>query len=147
MLAGALTYPLLGDTGTATWISWLAQGSLEHTLLTAFGVTNAWLAILPVLAALASAVVFAVLATPSVRLGGVAPAMYALLAWSLVAIVGPTIAGDPIAPLGDGSAALVLVGAGLAASVGTLLALRHRELRADRPPRPLRAEPGFEQGT
>ena len=88
MLAAALTYPLLGDMGTATWVSWLGQGSLEHTLLTAFGVTNAWLAILPVLAALASAVVFAALATPAVRLGGVAPAMYAVVAWSLVAIVG-----------------------------------------------------------
>ena len=82
MLAATLTYPLLGDMGTATWVSWLGQGSLEHTLLTAFGVTNAWLAILPVLAALASAVVFAALATPAVRLGGVAPAMYAVLAWS-----------------------------------------------------------------
>ena len=70
MLVATLTYPLLGDMGTATWVSWLGQGSLEHTLLTAFGVTNAWLAILPVLAALASAVVFAALATPSVRLGG-----------------------------------------------------------------------------
>ncbi len=147
MLAAALTYPLLGDTGTATWISWLAQGSIEHTLLTAFGVTNAWLAILPVLAALASAVVFAALATPTVRLGGVAPAMYAVVAWSLVAIVGPTIAGDPITPLSDGTAALVLVAAGVAASLLTLLALRYRELRADRPEGHLRAEPGFEQGT
>jgi hypothetical protein len=146
MLAAALTYPLLGDTGTATWISWLAQGSLEHTLLTAFGVTNAWLAILPVLAALAAAVVFAALATPAVRLGSVAPAMYAVAAWSVVAIAGPTIAGDPITPLDDGSAALVLVAAGLAASLLTLLALRYRELRADRPPRRVRAEPGFEQG-
>ena len=147
MLAATLTYPLLGDMGTATWVSWLGQGSLEHTLLTAFGVTNAWLAILPVLAALASAVVFAALATPAVRLGGVAPAMYAVLAWSFVAIVGPTIAGDPITPLSDGSAALILVAAGVASSLVTLLALRYRELRADRPPGQLRAEPGFEQGT
>jgi hypothetical protein len=147
MLVAALTYPLLGDTGTATWVSWLGDGSLEHTLLTAFGVTNAWLAILPVLAALAAAVVFAVLATPAVRLGSVAPAMYAVVAWSLVAIAGPTIAGDPITPLDDGSAALVLVAAGLAASLLTLLALRYRELRGDRPPRRVRAEPGFEHGT
>jgi hypothetical protein len=147
MLAATLTYPLLGDMGTATWVSWLGQGSLEHTLLTAFGVTNAWLAILPVLAALASAVVFAALATPAVRVGGVAQAMYAVLAWSFVAIVGPTIAGDPITPLSDGSAALILVAAGVTSSLVTLLALRYRELRADRPPGQLRAEPGFEQGT
>jgi hypothetical protein len=69
-----------------------------------------------------------------------------VVAWSLVAIVGPTIAGDPITPLHNGSAALVLVAAGVAASLGTLLALRYRELRADRSPRQLRAEPGFEQG-
>jgi hypothetical protein len=147
MLAAALTYPLLGDTGTATWISWLWEGSLEHTLLTAFGVTNAWLALLPVLAALATAVAFAARATPRVGMGRLRPALYAVAAWSAVSIVGPTVAGDPITPLHDGTAALALVGAGALASLATLLALRQRELRAERAAPLVVAEPQFERST
>jgi hypothetical protein len=147
MLAGALTYPLLGDGGTGTWIDWLVDGSLEHTVLSAAGVTNAWLAVLPVLAALAAAIAFCALATPRVPLGAVRPALYALLAWSVVSIVGPTVSGDPVTPLSGGSAALALVAGAAAASVATLLALRWREGRADRPAGQLRAEPRFEQGT
>lgn len=147
MLAASLTYPLLGDGGTGTWVSWLVDGSLEHTVLTAFGVTNAWLAVLPVLAVLAAALACTALATPAIPIGRVGPALYALLAWSLVSIVGPTIAGDPVTPLG-GSATLVLVAVASAASAATLLALRYRELRANRTAGQLRrAEPGFEQGT
>ena len=108
MLAAALTYPLLGEGGTGWWVDWLVDGSLEHTVLTAFGVTNAWLAVLPVLAALVAAVVFAALATPRVPIGGLAPALYALLAWTLVSIVGPTVVGDPSTPLSHGD----LLGAG-----------------------------------
>ncbi len=145
MLVAALTYPLLGEGGTGWWIDWLADGSLEHTVLTAFGVTSAWLAVLPVLAALVAVVVFAALATPRVPIGGLAPALYALLAWSLVSIVGPTVAGDPATPLSHGSAALALVAAGVVTSLGTLITLRWRARRADR--LPLRAEPRFEQGT
>jgi hypothetical protein len=147
MLVAALTYPLLGEGGTGWWIDWLADGSLEHTVLTAFGVTSAWLALLPVLAALVAAVVFAALATPRIAIGGLAAALYALLAWSLVSIVGPTVAGDPTTPLSHGSAALALVAAGVVASLATLITLRWRDRRADRPAGPLRAEPGLEPGT
>jgi hypothetical protein len=147
MLAAALTYPLLGDAGTATWIDWLLDGSLEHTVLSAVGVTNAWLAVLPVLVALAAAIAFAARATPRVTLGSVRAALYAVLAWSLVSIVGPTVAGDPVTPLSRGSAALALVAVAAAASAATLLALRWREGRANRPAGQVRAEPSFEQGT
>ena len=147
MLAAALTYPLLGDGGTGTWISWLVDGSLEHTLLTAFGVTNAWLAVLPVLAAVGAAIAFAAVATPRIPIGRVRPALWAVLAWSLVSIVGPTIAGDPVTPLSGGSAALALVGAAAAASVATLVVLRRRDLHPDRRASRVRAEPSFEQGT
>jgi hypothetical protein len=132
MLAATLTYPLLGQLGTATWVSLLAQGSFEHTLLTAFGVTNAWLAILPVLAAFAAAVVFATRATPHVPLGGIRGALWAVVAWSAVSIVAPTIAGDPVTPLHDGTAALALVGAAAGAAAFTLLVLRRRESSAER---------------
>ena len=47
MLVGTLTYPLIGKQGIGTWADWMVQGRLEHTVLTAFGVTNAWLAVAP----------------------------------------------------------------------------------------------------
>ncbi len=147
MLAAALTYPLLGDGGTGTWISWLVDGSLEHTLLTAVGVANAWLAVLPVLAAVGAAIAFTALATPRIPIGRVRPALWAVLAWSLLSIVGPTIAGDPVTPLSGGSAALALVGAAAAASIVTLAVLRRRDLHPDRRASRVRAEPSFEQGT
>ncbi len=132
MLAGTLTYPLLGDGGTTTWVSWLVDGNLEHTLLTAFGVTNAWLAVLPVVAALAAAVALAARATPRVALGGIRGALWALVAWTAVSIVAPTIAGDPVTPLHRGYAALALVGAAAAVSALVLLTLRRRESAGER---------------
>ena len=62
MLAGFLTYPLLGENGTGTWTNDLGHGKLEHTVLTVFGVHNGWLAATPLLAAIAAAVVCALLA-------------------------------------------------------------------------------------
>ena len=64
MLAGALTYPLIGDNGTGTWANQLGDGTLEHTLLTVLGVHNGWLALAPMLAAVATAIAFAAMATP-----------------------------------------------------------------------------------
>ena len=52
----------------------------------------------------------------------------------MIAIVGPTVAGDPVTPLDDGRAALTLVAVGVVASVTTLLALRYRERRAEPAP-------------
>jgi hypothetical protein len=141
MLAAALTYPLLGEDSTGTWISWLGQGSLEHTVLSAVGVTNAWVAVLPVLAAIAAAVSFAARATPSVRLGSVRAAVYAVLAWTVAAVAGPSLAGDSVPPLDDASA-LVLVGMAAATSALVLLVLRRREARGERAPeRSLMLEP------
>ena len=47
MLAGALTFPLIGENGTGTWANQLGSGSLEHTVLTVLGVHNGWLAVAP----------------------------------------------------------------------------------------------------
>jgi hypothetical protein len=134
MVAGALTYPLIGDNGTAVWADQLGSGTLEHTLLTVLGVQNGWLAIAPVLAAVATAVVFAAMATPRTRLGNVRPALAAVLGWAVVSIAGPTVAGDPVTPLGDGPAALSLIGVAVMASMTALLVLRYRERRAERTP-------------
>jgi hypothetical protein len=132
MVAGALTFPLIGDNGTGTWANQLGSGALEHTVLTVLGVHNGWLAVAPVLAAMVAAMVFAALATPRLRIGNVRPAVATLLGWALVSVVGPSVAGDPITPLGDGPAALTLVALALAASLTALLALRYGERRAER---------------
>jgi hypothetical protein len=132
MVAGALTYPLIGDNGTGVWANQLGGGTLEHTLLTVLGVRNGWLAVAPVLAAVATAITFAALATAPTRLGNVRPALAAVLGWAVVSIVGPTVAGDPVTPLDDGPAALSLIAAGVLAAFTVLLALRYRERRAER---------------
>ena len=134
MVAGALTYPLIGDNGTGVWANQLGDGTLEHTLLTVLGVRNGWLAVAPVLAAVATAIVFAALATPRTRLGNVRPALAAVLGWAVVSIAGPTVAGDPVTPLDDGPAALSLIAVGVVASLTALLALRYRERRAEPAP-------------
>ncbi len=134
MVAGALTYPLIGDNGTGIWANQLADGTLEHTLLTVLGVQNGWLAVAPVLAAVATAIVFAALATPRTRLGNVRPALATVLGWAVVSITGPSVAGDPVTPLGDGPGALSLIAVAVVASLTALLALRYRERRAERAP-------------
>ena len=134
MVAGALTYPLIGDNGTGIWANQLGDGTLEHTLLTVLGVQNGWLAVAPVLAAVATAIVFAALATPRTRLGSVRPALASVLGWAVVSITGPSVAGDPVTPLGDGPGALSLIAVAVVASLTALLALRYRERRAERAP-------------
>jgi hypothetical protein len=130
MLVGSITYPLLGEEGVGLWADWLTDSSLEHTLLTALGVSNAWLGLIPVAAAIAAAIAFAVKATPAAPVGDVRPAVAAVLAWTVVAAVGPSIAGDAAAPLGGDPAALALFGAGALLALVTLVALRVREADA-----------------
>jgi hypothetical protein len=132
MVAGAITFPLIGDNGTAIWVERLADASLEHTVLTALGVTDAWIAIAPVLLAIASAIALAAAATPATRIGDIRPALAAVLGWAVIAIVGPSAAGDPTTPLSGGRETVQLVGLALAGSVATLAALRWRERRAER---------------
>ena len=130
MLLGSLTFPLIGDNGIALWVQRLYDGSLEHTVLTALGVSDAWLAMAPFLLAVAATVALAVVATPRPMLGDVRPALAAVAAWAALSAVGPSLAGDPVTPLGEGRDALTLVAFAAAASAATLLALRYRERRA-----------------
>jgi hypothetical protein len=137
MLAGALSFPLIGDSGTGRWANELGSGALDHTLLTVLGVHNGWLAAAPVIAVVSAAVAFCVLATPPLEAPDLRPAVAAVLGWAVISIVGPSVAGDATTPLGDGPAALTLVGVAVAASLGTLLALRYREGRAAEGSEPL----------
>ena len=130
MLAGSMTFPLLGDNGTDTWANELGDGILEHTVLTVLGVGNGWLAALPVFAAVAAAIAFAARATPPTRLADVGLAAGAAVAWAVLSAVGPTVAGDPATPLAHGTPALALIAGSAVASLGTLFALWTRERRA-----------------
>jgi hypothetical protein len=148
MVAGSLTYPLLGKQGIGTWADWLVTGRLEHTVLTAFGVTNAWLAIAPFAAALITAIVLTVRATPDTSLSDFRLALVALPVWALVSALGPAIVRDDISTLDHGNiSALWLVAAGLLLSLGTLTAVRVRERRAQSGPEvPPAREPALGPG-
>jgi hypothetical protein len=135
MVVGTLTYPLIGRQGTGTWADWLMEGKLEHTVLTAFGVTNAWLAVAPFIAAVITAIVLTVRATPSVVLSDFRYAVPTVLTWACVSAVGPGIAGDDISVLDRGNiSALWLVTAALVLSLATLSIVRLRERRAQSDP-------------
>jgi hypothetical protein len=135
MLVGTLTYPLLGKQGVGTWADWLVQGRLEHTVLTAFGVTNAWLAIAPFVAAVLTSIVLAFRATPSTALSDYRYAVPAVLTWACVSVVGPGIAGDDISVLNPGNiSALWLVASGVMLSLATLSVIWLRERRAQSDP-------------
>jgi hypothetical protein len=135
MLAGTLTYPLLGRQGTGTWADWLMEGKLEHTVLTAFGVTNAWLAIAPFMAAVLTAVVLAVRATPSTSLSDFRFALPAVLAWGCISVFGPSLSSEEMDPLNRGnSSVLWLIASALVVSLATLTVVRVRERRAQSDP-------------
>jgi hypothetical protein len=135
MVVGSLTYALIGRQGIGTWADWLTEGRLEHTVLTAFGVTNAWLAVAPLLAAILTAIVLAVRATPSVSLTDFRFAVPALAIWAFVSAYGPGVSGYEISPLDRGnSSALWLIAAGVLLSLVTLTAIRIREWRSQPEP-------------
>jgi hypothetical protein len=136
MVVGSLTFPLLGKQGVGTWADWLIEGNVEHTVLTAFGVTNAWLALAPFFAALATAIVLAFRATPHVSLRDIRIAVPAVIAWGCVSAIGPAIAKDDISTFNRGnSSVLWLVAAGVLLSLGTLAVIwiRERAQSGDRP--------------
>jgi hypothetical protein len=141
MLAGSLTYPLIGENGTGTWINDFGHSVVEHTVLTVVGVQNGWLAAAPVLLAIAAGITFCVLATPQLRLGRVWPALVALGAWAVLAVVGPSVAGDPLTPLDGDPASLTLVAGAAFVAVATLLVLRYLERRGSHAASPV-AIPG-----
>jgi hypothetical protein len=135
MVIGTITYALIGRQGIGTWADWLMEGKLEHTVLTAFGVTNAWLAVAPFAAAVLTAIVLAVRATPAVSLSDFRLAVPAVLVWSCVSAAAPSLTDYEIAPLDRGDAsALWLVLAGVVLSLGTLTIVRLRERRAQSGP-------------
>ena len=135
MVAGSMTYALLGKQGTGTWADWLVQGRLEHTVLTAFGVTNAWLAAAPFAAALVTAIVLAVRATPSTSFADFRLAVPVVVGWACGAVLISAAVGEEISPLNSGNAStLWLFAGGTVLSLATLTLLKARERRTQSGP-------------
>jgi len=129
MLAADLTKPLIGSDDVGVWARLVAQGDFEHTVLSALGAGNGWLALAPVLGAAGLAVGLAVRATPPVALaGGLRAAALTVVGWALVAAVAPWALGHDAAVRGNWSALWLIVGAG-AASLVVLGALAVRGRR------------------
>lgn len=128
MGAAAISFPLIGDQGAGEWGDFIEDGHLEHTLLTALGVSSSWLAIAPVVAAAFAAVWLAFRATPATALGDLRPAIAALAGWAVVSATGPSLTASPVRPLDGDPNALVLIATGAALSLLALglLSLRER---------------------
>jgi uncharacterized membrane protein len=135
MLIASVTYPLVGEQGSNLWVDWLRDGELEHTLLTVLGVRPNWLALAPVLLAVAVAIAFAALATPrrAVERLDLRLALAALAGWLVVSAFGPTLAENPVTPIDGGSVSFLVVGVGLLASLAVLATLRYRSLEREPP--------------
>ena len=129
MLAASLTYPLIGEQGTGLWVDWLADGRIEHTLLTALGVHSNWVATVPVLAAVALAAGLACAATPRPAVlarHDLWIALAALGGWLVVSTFGPSLAYDPATPLDGSSSSFVLIGASALAALAAIAVLYYR---------------------
>ena len=135
MVIASITYPLIGFQGSGLWVSDIGSATLEHTVLTTLGVGDGWLALTPVLAAIAAAIACSVAATPLTRIGDIRPALAALFAWAIVFVLGPPLTADPVTTLGSDAAALLPTVAALAIAALVLAAIRSRELRAQSPER------------
>jgi hypothetical protein len=145
MLVGTLTYPLIGRQGMGTWADWLVQGRLEHTVLTAFGVTNAWLALAPFFAAILVAIILAVRATPGTLFSDYRLAVPAVVGWAFIGALAPVLANYEISPLNRGNQSVLwLVAAGALLSIVTLTVLRVREGRTQ--PKSQAVAPAPERG-
>ncbi len=137
MVLASVTYPLIGEQGTGLWLEWLVDGRLEHTVVTAAGIDSNWVAIAPVLAAIALAVGFAIAATPRPAPSGrtdLIAALCAIGAWATVSVFGPTFADEPVTPLDGSPEALAMVGAGAVAALAATFFLRYRRLGGSSPP-------------
>jgi len=142
MGVAAISFPLLGEQGPGIWAEYVLDDRLEHTVATALGVTSAWPAIAPVIAAWVAAIAFALRATPIAPLTDLRMAAAAVLAWAAVAAIGPSLAGSETTPLGDDREALYMVAlfAGLSLLAVGAMALRQRDAQASGTPASVRAE-------
>ncbi len=91
-----MTHPLVGyETETVKWARLLLDGKFQPTIASAYGFGRGWEGIWVFLLPVSLGLVFAVRATPRVRLDwrGVRTGVLCLLAWGLFAALAPTALG------------------------------------------------------
>ncbi len=139
MLLATATYPLIGDDDVGEWVRRMLDATFVNTPLVPLGVTG-WLGVAPLLILLAGAIVCAARATEEIDVRADLPrGIRAVLAWGVIAIVGPAPWGDA-ALLGNwDELALALTGV-----AGGLAALAAAALRAGAPLRALAGRAGPE---
>ena len=124
MVVGSITEPLLnGEEGIGIWADYFTNGTLQHTVLTAL-TSNPWVAIAPVMALIGVAIVLAAVATPRTPVRDLRPAAAGVIAWALLSIVGPTIAGDEVQPLDGDPNGLLLVASSAVIALVALIVIR-----------------------
>jgi hypothetical protein len=132
MAAATVTLPLIGNGDVGLWVHILSLGNFEHTVLTALGAGNGWLALTPFLLALAIALALALYASAPWRLRRDAvPAALAVCGWALYTELAPYSPVNDSPPGHDFTPLAVTAAA-------TALALIAIGVLAQRPPRPLR---------
>ena len=154
MAAATLTYPLIGTGSLGQWWTRIDRGVFQHTLLSPLGAGDGWIALAPVLFALAAAAVLGARATGPLAVRADARlALGALAGWVLlVALVGPALGerrvlrvGAPIGPTVHAALPWQII---LAAALAALLALGgalRAERRAAPPARALPPDPDDQQ--
>ena len=110
MGAAAISFPLIGDQGPGEWGDFIEDAHLEHTLLTAFGAGNAWVAIAPVvLAAARGRRHLRSRGDAATALRDLPAAAAPVIGWAAVAVLAPSLTDSPNTPLdGDENAALMV---------------------------------------
>ncbi len=154
MAAATLTYPLIGTGSLGQWWERIDRGVFQHTLLSLLGAGDGWLALIPVLLALAAAAVLGARATGPLAVSGDARlALGALAGWVLLVLaVAPALGerrvlrvGAPMGPTDHTALPWQIV---LAATLAALLALGGAlvaERRAAREAPLLPPDPGDQQ--
>jgi hypothetical protein len=141
MLVANLTYPLLGYEGSVEWLERLVDGQIEHTFLAMLGLESNWIALAPVLLAMAAALALAVAATPWPRpaAADLRLAAAALVGWAALFVLGPQITNDPVTVIDGGAGALWLVLISIVLAAAAVAALRYRRPGPE-PDAPLRRD-------
>jgi hypothetical protein len=145
MATATSTLPLIGNDDIGYWGQIVEQETFEHTVASAAGFDNGWLALSPFLAALAAAALLAARATGPVewRSREQIAAVGVLLIWAVLAVALPEYRGrdlgagsNPVVPLIAAAAA-----AGLAALAVSTPLRRLARASAGRFARPTRTRP------
>jgi hypothetical protein len=145
MATATATLPLIGNDDIGYWAEIVGLETFEHTVASAAGLDNGWLALAPFLVALLGAAVLAARATGPVEWRGrerlVAAGVVVL--WAVLAVALPEYRGRDLGPDSHEVVPLIAVAAaaGLAALAVSTPLRRLGRASGDRSPRPSRNQP------